>query len=611
MKRYVLLGLTIMLCCFFAGGFYIIISIDDVTDNLENAMAFHKVEFLRLNLESHIKVVQSDLLLLDSPHARDYDTILQHVGEMEDAAKVCLTCHHNEQTKKRLNDMEAKTQEYMGKVSRVLTMQAKRQRLDNNKVEAFAFGENLLGTVNALSVSSAEKIASRIASIQADIISTKRIIVALVVLGPLAILIITAFFLRRFTGSIDTLMVATKNLEQGNLDYRIQTRLKDEFSSLANSFNNMAQSLRIHRQELESVKKTYQTLFESAGDAIFIIDTEGDSVGRIISANQAASKLYGYSVEELQNLNTRQLTPDDTLTRFKDRLERIKEGDWVHFAVDRKRKDGTLFPAELSVGLLDIESHKYVLSYTRDITERRQAEQEMLRANQMAIVGQMAAGLAHEIKNPLAGIKVSMEVLADELDLEQEDQELFARVINEINRMERLLKNLLNFARPPQPQFDLVDLNRLLDYTIKNIEVTAARTAQKKISFCRDLATGLQQIEADSSQLQQVFLNIFLNAIEAMEEIGEIRVKTNPTDDNRIRIEISDNGKGMSEATIEKIFNPFFTTKSKGTGLGLAICRRLIEQHEGTIDVASQPDQGTTFTIILPQTQKNRSTNHE
>jgi len=224
----------------------------------------------------------------------------------------------------------------------------------------------------------------------------------------------------------------------------------------------------------------------------------------------------------------------------------------------------------------------------------------------MAIVGQMAAGLAHEIKNPLAGIKVSMEVLADELDLEQEDQELFARVINEINRMERLLKNLLNFARPPQPHFDLVDINQLLDYTIRNLEVTAARSENREISFSRNFAENLHQIEADSSQLQQIFLNIFLNAIESMQNAGQIVVYTAREEGDRIRIEIADNGAGMPEETVDKIFTPFFTTKSKGTGLGLAICKRLIDQHQGFIEAASQQNIGTKFTIILPQTQMNQ-----
>ena len=606
MKRYVLLGLSIMLCCFFAGGFYIIISIDDVTEKLENIVAFHQVEILRQDLENDIKVAQSDLLLQDSPHARSFDTMVQHIESMEKAATVCNTCHHIPETKHRLDDLEKSVRGYMTKISRVLTLRANRQRREFDKADAFGAGENLLATVNSLSLESAKKISQRIARIQGDISETKLIIITLVILGPFAILVITAFFLRRFTGSIDILMTATRNLEQGNLDYQIKAKLKDEFNFLAGAFNNMAQSLKNQRTELESVQKLYRTLFERTGDAICIIDTEGDSTGRIISANQAASRLYGYNIEELQNLNTRQLTPDNTLERFRERLKIIKEGDWLHFGVNRKRKDGTLFPAELSIGLLDIDRHKYLLSYTRDITERLQAEQEMLRANQMAIVGQMAAGLAHEIKNPLAGIKVSMEVLADELELQPEDQDLFARIINEINRMERLLKNLLNFARPPQPQFDLVDLNLLLDYTLRNLEVTAARSENRQVEFQRNLAPELQLVEADSSQLQQVFLNIFLNAIEALPNAGKIAIATSMDEDGKVRIEITDNGQGMSEATVEKIFTPFFTTKSKGTGLGLAICKRLIEQHQGTIDATSQPDIGTKFTIILPPTQKNQ-----
>ncbi|MEJ2492404.1 MAG: ATP-binding protein, partial [Desulfuromonadales bacterium] len=259
---------------------------------------------------------------------------------------------------------------------------------------------------------------------------------------------------------------------------------------------------------------------------------------------------------------------------------------------------------DLSMGWLPTEGQNYALSFCRDITDAMKAEEEMQRANQLALCGQMAAGLAHEIKNPLAGVKVSLDVLSDELDLQPEDKDLFARVINEINRMEKLLKNLLNFARPPQPQFDLVDINHLLENTLKNVQITAPGINGHKITFLSELSDNLPRVEADSSQLQQIFLNILLNAIDAIETEGTITVQTAIEENDRIRIEIIDTGKGMSEASLEKIFSPFFTTKSKGNGLGLSICKRLIEQHHGTIEVTSQPDQGTRFTITLPLLQK-------
>ena len=605
MKRNVLLGLTIMLCCFFTGGTYILFSISSVTDKLERVNSFHQVAFLRETLENRIKVVQADLLLQDSPHTKRLDTFVQNVESMATAAEVCSSCHHNPATKARLAQLEEQTAEYTKTLSRTLTLRANHQRLENLKLEAYAQGENLLGTVDDLSASSAQRIAERIAQIKTDIGFTKNVIITLVILGPIAILFLTAFFLQRYTGAIATLVTATEKLAKGDLGYQIKVPLKDEFQLLAQSFNYMAASLKLDQHQIESLQKMYRTLFECAGESICIIDGDRENLGTIISANNASCEMYGYTIEELTGLNCMQLSPEDECGEFEMKIARVLKGEYISCLVNRCRKDGSVFPAEISAGPLDLDGQQLILSFARDITDRKQAEKELLRANQMAVAGQMAVGLAHEIKNPLAGIKASIEVLSDDLELEPNDQELFGRAIKEVSRMERLLKNLLNYARPPQPQFDLVDLNRLLELTIANVEVTAAKTPGKDISFSKIFACDLHQIEIDSTQLQQVVLNILLNAVDAITGDGQILVQTT-AGEKCVVLEIEDNGCGIPEAALENIFNPFFTTKSKGTGLGLSICRRLIEQHGGTIEAESKVEEGTKFIITLPHTQENQ-----
>jgi len=224
----------------------------------------------------------------------------------------------------------------------------------------------------------------------------------------------------------------------------------------------------------------------------------------------------------------------------------------------------------------------------------------------MVLVGEMAAGLAHEIKNPLAGIKVTLEVLADELELSDEDQDLFARVINETNRVEKLLKGLLNYARPPKLNYEQFDLNRLLDNSIQNMSMTGKTSSKEGVEFVRGFAADLPQLEADSAQLQQVVLNIFLNAIEAMPEGGQITVSTHKRDEESLGIEITDTGKGIPEGVLANIFQPFMTTKSKGSGLGLAICKRIIEEHGGTIEANGYSSGGTQFVVILPCKRHHR-----
>lgn len=227
-------------------------------------------------------------------------------------------------------------------------------------------------------------------------------------LGPLAILLITAFFLKRFTGSVNTLLNATNTLEQGNLGYRIDAHtLKDEFRILAKSFNGMATSLHEERKKLATMYNLYHAMFESSGDAIMITSFAGEHAGQIISANEAASRLYGYSNAELLGMNITCLIPQDKVEQFHERIKSVFDGSWSHQRVHRIRKDGTRIPVDLGMGMLMLDGRKHVLSFCKDITEQLHAEEELQRANQMALVGQMAAGLAHEIKNPLAGIKVS------------------------------------------------------------------------------------------------------------------------------------------------------------------------------------------------------------
>jgi two-component system, NtrC family, sensor histidine kinase AtoS len=222
------------------------------------------------------------------------------------------------------------------------------------------------------------------------------------------------------------------------------------------------------------------------------------------------------------------------------------------------------------------------------------------------MVGEWAASLAHEIKNPLAGIKGSVEALLQEPNISDEDRSLVARAVDEIKRIELLLKSLLNFAKPPQLQLMPTDLNDLLDKTIsfslKHPLLSSKSSAA--VNVLRDFEHGVPETMADPMQLQQVFLNLLLNAIEAMPDGGALAVKTSYNrSSNSIDIAIADTGKGIGPNMLDRIFQPFFTSKRKGTGLGLAITRRLVEEHGGNIYVQSTPERGTVFNVSLPAAQ--------
>ncbi len=218
-------------------------------------------------------------------------------------------------------------------------------------------------------------------------------------------------------------------------------------------------------------------------------------------------------------------------------------------------------------------------------------------------VAAMAGSLVHEIKNPLASIKGSMQVLVEETGIPEEDRIILSKVADEVKRIEALMKNLLDFARPPRPQLLPVDMNSVLDSTLALCFPRSSNGSKSSKTFTvkRDLDRDLPGTMADPVQMQQVLLNLLINASEAMPQGGEVLARTSANGAGReIEIEIADTGKGIAPEMKQKIFEPFFTTKHKGTGLGLAISKRLVEMHGGTLSVEGKETGGSCFRVLLP-----------
>jgi two-component system sensor histidine kinase AtoS len=608
MKRKIFIGFIIIATSLVSGGLYITRSIDDVIWKLESVISLHQVDILRKNLLTDVKAVQHDLLLKDSPHATNVDTFVEHGAKMLEEVEGCFDCHHDAPAYNQLDKLHGEILLYQKSLSRVYTVRANFDRVYREKQVAFHIGQQIIHEVNEIIELSSETLAEKTELAKNSIAETKTLVTLLVIGGPLLGLVIVLFFIRDLTGSVEALLNATRKLKTGDLGYKIEG-LKDEFGELGESINEMALSLMEMFHTLEESQKRYRMLFESAGDAIFMLEAEGENVGRITSANWAAANMYGYTVEELVRMKIQDLDTPEAAAGSPERIRRILNGEWINSEIAHRKKDGSVFPVEISGGLLEFEDQKYILAFNKDITERKQAEEALQRAEQLVVVGEMAAGLAHEIKNPLAGIKLSIEVLSSELDLAREDGGLTQQIIAEIDRIEALLKNLLNYATPPTPKFAPIDVNQTIESALKIAKFSLKSPARgakpqqpREIEFVREL-NELPLIVADAEQLHQVVLNLLLNAVHAVHDSGTIRLATSAKANGSIQIAISDDGEGIAELDIKKIFLPFFTTKAKGTGLGLSICKRLIEQQNGTIDVVQNPEGGLTFTIQLPVEQ--------
>jgi signal transduction histidine kinase len=228
------------------------------------------------------------------------------------------------------------------------------------------------------------------------------------------------------------------------------------------------------------------------------------------------------------------------------------------------------------------------------------------RADRLASLGTLTAGLAHEIRNPLVAIKTFTQLLPERLEDEEFRNHFLNIASGEVDRISALVTELLEFARPSEPKFELEDVNSILDGMIL---LVSTETKSKHISIIKEFASDLLPIIIDREQMKQVFLNILLNAIEATSENGKIYVRTRsfpkPEGEPFIQIEFTDTGCGIPTEYLEDIFTPFFTTKEKGSGLGLSISNQIIQDHKGYIDVESQVNKGTSFFVNLPLNQEH------
>ena len=235
---------------------------------------------------------------------------------------------------------------------------------------------------------------------------------------------------------------------------------------------------------------------------------------------------------------------------------------------------------------------------------QRVHDTEMVQAEHLATMGELAAGVAHEIRNPLAGIAGAIEIISKDFPQEHPDREILDDLRQEVRRIEKVLNDLLNYARPKAPQFGMADLK---DTVARTLQFARQQIGSKNVEFSIQIPSPLPRFRMDPEQLHQVLLNLVLNGIQALGQEGKITIQARvqagagaPNRPNYIEISVSDTGGGISREQLERIFRPFYTTKRGGTGLGLSLCRRIISQHGGTLTAESEINKGSRFIIRLP-----------
>ncbi len=337
---------------------------------------------------------------------------------------------------------------------------------------------------------------------------------------------------------------------------------------------------------LEETEKKFYSLFETAREAIIILD---DKL-QINQANRTAARTFGYSQEELFQKDIKELIPLKEHTLYEN-FDKIKEEPVIVTGI---RKNGTLFPVRVSVAQFSFKGRNFFTLIMRDQTRRKELEKKLLQAEKMAAIGQTASFLMHEIKNPLVAIGGFTTQLIRKTQGKVKKKLEF--ILEEVKRLDNLLSEVRDFTKPIKLEKTKTDINALLKESA-NLFQDWAKKQNIRIYF--NLSPQLPSIFVDPELIKQVFINVIKNAIEAMSEGGRVDIKTS-LENSYIKIEISDTGNGIPEEKLKDIFNPFFTTKKNGTGLGLAISYRVVKDHKGDIQIKNLAGKGAACIIHLP-----------
>lgn len=323
--------------------------------------------------------------------------------------------------------------------------------------------------------------------------------------------------------------------------------------------------------------------------------------GNITYYSSGAEKLFGWNKEEIIFKHASVFfTEEDAHTQLPMILKQVQTTGQFEFEMDLVKKDKQRLPVSLNANQL-LDENGNLIGYifiVKDITERKKLEYQIFQAQKLAAIGQLAAGIAHEINNPLFVISGRIELLSEEKELSQHLKDELKVINTHTDRIRKLMERVLKFARQSQLKLEKLNINEVIENVLPLLSYH--KLAISNIEVVKDFATGLAPIKGDLNQLQEVFVNLCMNAYQSMPDGGRLSITTTTRNANVIEIRVSDTGCGIPKENLKNLFMPFFSTKKEGTGLGLSICYNIIKNHNGNIEVETEVSKGTTFIIRLP-----------
>jgi len=444
--------------------------------------------------------------------------------------------------------------------------------------------------------------------------------------------------LREMMASVVVVPLTAKGKVIGTMGVSSQSKRKfaqpdtDLLLTIGNQIGVAIENARLYQTQLEVSRKLsvserkYRELFENAQDAIWLHDMEGN----ITAANKATVEMIGRDSKDLIGLNAREFLSEESLLIAALVKRKLMSGQPIEQPYEQIliKKNGNKIIIKLTTNLITGNSEPdNFLCIARDVTQEREtqnslkkafhelseshrkleeSQEQLIAMEKLTSLGKLSASVAHEVNNPIAGILVYNQLLIKKLKTDKFEKEealdFLSKMEKELVRIGRLIQNLLDFARQTGPRLSLININDVLERALSLV----AHTAQlQHINIIKEFSTSLPLITADGDQLNQVFINLMMNSIQAMPLGGTMTIFTS-FENGRIGAAIQDTGVGISKENMGNLFTPFFSTKKevKGVGLGLAVSHGIIERHRGKIEVKSEEGKGSTFTVYL-----NRSEN--
>ncbi len=626
MKKKIILSLFALLLFFSVGAVLGVVYITSTTSELKRLIELYQVEELRRSLIINIQTVQSNLLAVNTPFASELDSIVINVMKLEESANKCSSCHHPQNLVDRIVNMQSIMKDYETELSYFLTMGANSDRLLKLKKNAVTLGDKLIEVTEHMSHSATTSLAEKTDVAMANINYVKIILFATIFVTLLLSILVAIRLINSVTRPINALVNATRMITSGEYGASISYQDKTEFGELANHFNAMSAGIKdayenIQREiaerwqteeALRQSEEKFRTFFEMSPTGIIIYPIASSPLNKTLTFgtfNTAFHNFFGYTREEISRLSIAELSYSEDMEKNLDLYKEVLEGKSESYKMEKRyvKKNGEIIWGYItSTVLRNFKGEpSHIMTILVDITEHKKIEEEQLKIQKLESVGILAGGIAHDFNNIMTSIVGNIALAKISSGIQKNIFEILTDAEEACRRAKDLTNQLLTFSKGGAPIKKITSIAKQL----KDSARIVLRGSNVDYEF--SIPQDLWAVEIDEGQINQVIFNLIINARQAMPEGGTITIRAENVfiDEqsalpliNReyVEVAIKDHGIGIPKEHLQKIFDPYFTTKQKGNGLGLSSTYAIIKNHDGYIAVDSEVGKGSTFHFYLP-----------